>query len=257
MIRFASLGSGSKGNATLIESGVGDTDTRILLDCGFSVKETESRLCRLNRSADTITAIVITHEHYDHVSGAGRLSRKYNIPVWLTVGTWVSCKDNNFFEVKFIDSHTDFEVGSFLVHPYPVPHDAREPCQFVFSDGESRLAILTDVGCHTPHILKHLFKLDGLLLECNYDHKMLYAGSYPRKLKDRVASIKGHLDNRQATQLLKKLDLSNLKHLIGMHVSENNNMEELAISALCEGVNCNQRDISLASQTDGFEWRSL
>ncbi|MEE9325920.1 MAG: MBL fold metallo-hydrolase [Cocleimonas sp.] len=257
MIRFASLGSGSKGNATLIESGVDDTDTRILLDCGFSVKETESRLSRLERTAETITAIVITHEHYDHVSGAGRLSRKYDIPVWLTVGTWVSCKDNDFFEVSFIDSHTNFEIESLHVHPYPVPHDAREPCQFIFSDGESRLAILTDVGCHTPHILKHLTKLDGLLLECNYDHEMLFAGNYPRKLKDRVASIRGHLDNRQATQLLKELDLTNLKHLIGMHVSEKNNKKDLAINALCKGMSCKQGDVSLASQIDGFNWRSL
>jgi phosphoribosyl 1,2-cyclic phosphodiesterase len=257
MIRFASLGSGSKGNATLIESGVDDTDTRILLDCGFSVKETESRLCRLERTAEAITAIVITHEHYDHISGAGRLSRKYNIPVWLTVGTWVSCKDNEFSEVNFIDSHADFEIEGLHVHPYPVPHDAREPCQFVFSDGESRLAVLTDVGCHTPHILKQLTKLDGLLLECNYDHEMLFSGSYPRKLKDRVASIKGHLDNRQATQILKELDLSNLKHLIGMHISEKNNLEELAINALSEGINGKKNDVSLASQIDGFNWRSL
>jgi len=141
MIRFASLGSGSKGNATLIESGVKESDTRVLLDCGFSTKEVELRLAKHNRSADNIDAIVITHEHADHIVGVGRLARKYNIPVWLTAGTWHKCRDSAFPETNFIDSHGDFEIGDLSLHPFPVPHDAREPCQFVFSDGVSHLVI--------------------------------------------------------------------------------------------------------------------
>ena len=257
MIRFASLGSGSKGNATLIESGSNDHDTRILLDCGFSVVETEKRLLRLGREASNITAIVITHEHADHVSGAGRLSRKYKIPVWLTVGTSHASKDTDFTQTYFIDSHTDFEIGDILLHPFPVPHDAREPCQFVFSDGVSRLGIVTDLGSYTPHILKCLDRLDGLLLECNYDQDMLLNGSYPRSLKERVFSRAGHLDNQQATQLLKELNLSNLQHIIGMHVSEKNNKQDYALNALCNGLNCERGMVSLASQTEGFNWREL
>lgn len=257
MIRFASLGSGSKGNATLIESGTEDRDTRVLLDCGFSTVEIESRLAKLERTADSLTAIVITHEHSDHVSGAGRLSRKYKIPVWLTVGTSHACRDNDFFETRFIDSHTDFEIENIGLHPFPVPHDAREPCQFVFSDGNSRLGVVTDLGCYTPHIISHLDRLDGLLLECNYDEEMLLNGSYPRSLKERVVGHIGHLDNKQATQLLKKLKVSQLKHIIGMHVSEKNNKPDYALDALCEGLGCERSMVSLATQTDGFSWREL
>ena len=257
MIRFASLGSGSKGNATLIESGLNNKDTRILLDCGFSVVETEKRLLRIGREASDITAIVITHEHSDHVIGAGRLSRKYKIPVWLTVGTSHACKDTDYIETHYIDSHTDFSIGDILLNPFPVPHDAREPCQFVFSDGVSRLGIVTDLGSYTPHILNCLDKLDGLLLECNYDQEMLLNGSYPRSLKERVIGHAGHLDNHQATQLLKELNLSKLQHIVGMHVSEKNNKQDYALRALCAGLDCEREMVSLASQTKGFDWREI
>lgn len=257
MIRFASLGSGSKGNATIIESGIKNEDTRILLDCGFSTKEVEARLSNLGRSAGSLTAIVITHEHSDHVAGVGRLSRKYNIPVYLTAGTYHSCRDKDFAQTHYINSHTDFEIDGINLHPFPVPHDAREPCQFVFSDGASRLGVVTDLGCHTPHILEHLSQLDALMLECNYDYNMLFAGSYPRKLKERVASFRGHLGNDQASQILKELNLDNVKHIIGVHVSEKNNTPDFALQALCEGMNCTPNEVSLASQSDGFSWREL
>lgn len=257
MIRFASLGSGSKGNATLIESGVKETDTRILLDCGFSTIELEKRLTRLEREPSSISAILITHEHSDHVIGAGRLSRKYNIPVWLTVGTYHACKDNDFAQHHFVDSHTDFSIDDIQLHPFPVPHDAREPSQFVFSDGVSRLGVLTDVGRATPHILKCLENLDSLLLECNYDQNMLLTGSYPRKLKERVVGHSGHLDNQQATQILKEINQSKLQHLIGMHVSENNNKQEYALNALCEGLGCGRDMVALATQAQGFSWREI
>ncbi len=257
MLRFASLGSGSKGNSTLIESGESDKDTRILLDCGFSTKEVESRLARLGRTADSLTAIVITNEHSDHVSGAGRLSRKYNIPVWLTVGTSHACRDNDFYKTHYINSHTDFEIEDINIHPFPVPHDAREPCQFVFSDGVSRLGVVTDLGYYTPHIINHLDKLDSLLLECNYDERMLLGGAYPQSLKQRVHGNKGHLDNKHASELLKKLNLTQLKNIIGMHVSEKNNTEEYALNALCEGLGCEKNDVSLASQSTGFSWREM
>jgi len=255
VLRFASLGSGSKGNATLIESGKNEKDTRILLDCGFSTKEVESRLAKLGRTARSLTAIVITHEHSDHVSGAGRLSRKYNIPVWLTVGTAHACRDNNFYVRHYINSHVDFEIDDIHLHPFPVPHDAREPCQFVFSDGASRLGIVTDLGCYTPHIINHLDNLDSLLLECNYDEKMLLSGDYPQSLKRRVQGSLGHLDNMHASELLKKLNLNQLKNIIGVHVSEKNNTEEYAIRALSDGMGCEKNAISLASQSEGFSWR--
>ncbi len=257
MIRFASLGSGSKGNATLIESGVQDSDTRILLDCGFSTKEVEARLAKHGRCASTLTAIVVTHEHSDHVIGVGRLSRKYKVPVWMTAGTYQACKDVDFFETHFIDSHSSFEIEDLGLDPFPVPHDAREPCQFIFTDGKSRLGIVTDLGSYTPHVRHHLNKLDALLLECNYDQTMLLNGSYPRTLKDRVAGIQGHLDNYQASELLKSINVTQLRHIVGMHVSEKNNKEEYALNALSLGLGCAEDELSIASQADGFSWREL
>ena len=257
MIRFASLGSGSKGNATLIESGVKDTDTRILLDCGFSTVELESRLAKLDRTAESITAIVITHEHSDHIKGVGTLARKYNIPVWLTVGTWDKCKDKDITDIRFIDCHQDFEIDALNLHPFPVPHDAREPCQFVFSDGVSRLGIATDLGSITPHVVEQLNNLDGLLIECNYDEQMLLNGSYPQSLKERVSGGKGHLDNKQSSQLLQSIKINKLKHVIGMHISEKNNTADYALDALCTGLNCKENEVFLASQDHGFDWREL
>lgn len=135
-----------------------------------------------------------------------------------------------------------------------MPHDAREPCQFVFSDGAVHLGVLTDTGSETPHIIETLNSLDALLLECNYDQTMLMNGPYPYGLKVRVAGIYGHLDNRQAASLLAKLNQSKLKHLIGMHISEKNNHNDLAKKALCDALGCEKKWMQLASQSAGFAW---
>ena len=253
MIRFASLGSGSRGNATLIESG----STKVLLDCGFSVKETERRLLRLGCEANSLNGIAVTHEHSDHVNGVARLSRKYNIPVWLTVGTRTGARDSKFSSTHLIKADSSFAIGDLNLHPFPVPHDAREPCQFVFSDGAHRLGILSDLGAPTPHIIDCLQDLDALVLECNYDHHMLMNGAYPYRLKQRVAGDYGHLDNRQSQAILGRLDLSKLQHLLGGHVSEKNNLKEHAHSALCSGADCEPEWVTVACQDDGFDWRCV
>jgi phosphoribosyl 1,2-cyclic phosphodiesterase len=253
MIRFASLGSGSKGNATLIEVG----STRVLLDCGFSVKETEKRLLRLGCEPSSLSAVVVTHEHGDHANGVGRLSRKHKLPVWLTVGTHHGTKDTDFTDTKFVDPHTAFNIGDIHLQPFPVPHDAREPCQFVFSDGALRLGILSDLGRSTPHVLENLKSLDALMLECNYDYDMLMEGAYPYSLKQRVAGDLGHLDNRQSEAILRELDLSKIQHLLGGHISEKNNLREYAHQALCRGADCEPSWITVACQENGFEWRTV
>jgi phosphoribosyl 1,2-cyclic phosphodiesterase len=253
MIKFASLGSGSKGNATVVKTG----NTSVLLDCGFSLKEVEKRLSALECSPDSIRGILVTHEHIDHIGGVGRLSRKYKLPVWLTAGTCNVAKDNDFHETHLINPHEAFEIGDIHMQPFPVPHDAREPCQFIFSDGKLKLGILTDTGTYTPHIIETLQGLHGLLLECNYDADMLATGSYPYRLKARVAGNYGHLDNNQSCELLKKLDTSKLQHLIGMHVSENNNSTSRALDALCSGIGCSDERISIATQESGFFWKKI
>ena len=250
MLRFASLGSGSKGNGTLIESG----KTRILLDCGFTLGETERRLHRLGVPPQSLDAILVTHEHGDHAGGVGRLSRRYHLPVWLTVGTCHAMRDTRFSATHYINVHQALEINDFHITPFPVPHDAREPCQFVFSNGSHKLGILTDVGSHTALIIQMLQKLDALMLECNYDAEMLANGPYPPSLKSRVAGRYGHLDNRQSTHLLEQIDLSSLQHLVGMHLSENNNLPQYAYDALCTGAGCEEKWIQLANQSDGVGW---
>ncbi len=251
MIRFASLGSGSKGNATIIESG----KTRLIVDCGFSVVETERRLAKLDGSdLRSLSAILVTHEHSDHIGGVGRLSRKYKLPVYITAGTHQACCDNKFSATHFIHLHQAFAINDLHIQPFPVPHDAREPCQFVFSDGAVRLGILTDTGSETPHIIETLHSLDALMLECNYDKSMLMNGAYPMILKIRVAGKYGHLDNKQSASLLAKLNQSKLKHLIAMHISEKNNHNDLAKKALCDALGCEKKWVQLASQSAGFAW---
>jgi phosphoribosyl 1,2-cyclic phosphodiesterase len=253
MLRFASLGSGSKGNATLLEVG----ETRFLLDCGFSVRETERRLERLGLSAESLQGILVTHEHGDHIRGVASLSRKYGLPVWLTAGTLRASSDPDFHHTHIIHAHENFSVGECLIEPFPVPHDASEPCQYVFSDGERRLGILTDTGSLTPHIERMLNGVHGLLLECNYDNAMLEQGPYPPSLKRRVGGRYGHLANDQAAALLKRLDLTQLDCLIGMHVSENNNTRELAFAALSDSLEQRPETLMVACQQDGFDWLVL
>lgn len=253
MLRFASLGSGSKGNGTLIESG----GTRILLDCGFNLGETERRLHRLGCDPRSITAILVTHEHGDHAGGVGRFSRRYSVPVWLTVGTRHAMRDIRFAQTHYVNVHQTLEIDDFQISPFPVPHDAREPCQFIFSNGNHRLGILTDVGSYTPLIVDMLQGLDALMLECNYDANMLANGPYPLALKARVGGRYGHLDNKQSTHLLQQIDLGALQHLVGMHLSENNNLPQYAHHALCVGVGCEDGWVQLANQDDGIDWLEL
>jgi phosphoribosyl 1,2-cyclic phosphodiesterase len=249
-VRFASLGSGSKGNATLIHKG----KTIVLLDCGFSLKETELRLKRLDIKASQICAIVVTHEHGDHIRGVGPLARKYEMPVFLTRGT-ASCKTlGTLPTVHHIDVHNAFSIDELQLQPYPVPHDAKEPCQFVFSDGLRKLGILTDTGSITTHIEEQLNGCHALLLECNHDADMLAEGSYPLSLKQRVGGRFGHLSNDQAAGLLKRLDTSNLNHLIAAHISEQNNTPQFAKEALWNGLGFEPDWIDILDQDEGFDW---
>ena len=253
MLRFASLGSGSKGNATLIEAG----ETRILLDCGFSLRETERRLERLGLEPRDLQGVLVTHEHSDHVGGVGVLSRKHRLPVWLTTGTLARSRDADFFTTHIIHAHDSFKIGELDIEPFPVPHDAREPCQFVFSDGQKRLGILTDTGYITPHIERTLEGVHGLLLECNYDPDMLRDGPYPWALKQRVAGRLGHLANQQAMELLGKMDHGQLDCLIAMHISENNNSPELVRAALEDTLTEHVDTLHVACQQEGFGWQEL
>ncbi|CEN56137.1 MBL fold metallo-hydrolase [Candidatus Methylopumilus turicensis] len=255
-MRFSSIGSGSAGNGLLIEQG----STRLLLDCGFGLRDAEQRLARINITPDQLTGILITHEHEDHAGGVFKLARKYRIPVWLTHGTFKMIEKilpAEPIQLNIIDSHSRFNIHELEVSPYPVPHDAREPVQYVFSNGDKKLGVLTDTGCSTPHIQNMLSGCHALMLECNHDLEMLMNGIYPMSLKQRVSGRLGHLDNISAANILSKLDNHHLKHIIAAHLSEKNNTPALAISALSNALNCEKNWIGIAEQDKGFDWREI
>ena len=253
-MRFASLGSGSQGNSLVVEAG----GTRVLLDCGFGLAATVARLARLGLVPEDIGAIVVTHEHEDHIGGVARLARRHGIPVWLTPGT-LSGFEALFADVavRMIHNYEVFAVGDVQIQPFPVPHDAREPAQFVFGDGASRLGVLTDVGCSTRHIEATLSGCDALVLECNHDAEMLRMSRYPQRLRERIAGRFGHLDNSAAAKLLRSLDNSRLKHLVAAHLSQENNRPDLARAALSAVMNCAPEWIGIADQHEGLAWREI
>lgn len=253
MLRFAYLGSGSRGNAALVEAG----DTCVMLDCGFGLAETERRLARLGRSPADIAAVLVTHEHSDHVGGVARFARRHDIEVWMTPGTRAAVAHRAPPKVRLFDCHQPFAVGDLELRPMPVPHDAREPCQFVFGDGGRRLGILTDTGHVTAHVRASLAVCDALVLECNHDLEMLNAGPYPAPVKRRVAGDLGHLNNQQAADLVCQLDAARLRHLVAVHISLTNNTRELALGALAAAAGCASADLEAACQEGGLGWREV
>jgi phosphoribosyl 1,2-cyclic phosphodiesterase len=251
-MRFTSLGSGSAGNALVVESG----RTRVMMDCGFSLADTKSRLERAALAPADITAIVVTHEHDDHLGGVARFARRYAIPVYLTRGTaqWLP-DDFPAVLVHCIESHQPFAVNDLAVEPFPVPHDAREPVQFVFSDGDARLGVVTDLGTITQHVVEKLSGCHALVIECNHDLDMLMTGPYPDGLKRRVSGRFGHLCNADAGRLVEALDRGRLRHLIAAHLSQQNNTPALAVAALAMAAGCEDEWIGVAAQEAGFAWR--
>lgn len=251
-MRFASLGSGSKGNSTLVEAG----GALVMIDCGFSVRETVRRLHRLGVDPNSIDGILVTHEHSDHCSGVAALSRKYEIPVYLTHGTYGSGRCEKAFSYQRFNCHDSFQIGAVEIQPVAVPHDAREPCQYRLSHNGLTLGVLTDLGSITPHVVSSFHGCDALVLEFNHDLDMLYAGSYPQHLKRRVGGDWGHLNNQQAAQLLEAIAGDNLRELVIAHISENNNTRAMAEQALAS-VHSDKQQLTWAGQATGFDWLAL
>lgn len=253
-MRFASLGSGSRGNSLLVEIG----RTRVLIDAGFGPREIGRRLARLGVDVEEIDAILITHEHSDHIGGALACANRFGWQLLATVGTlaaWDGGKAG--VECGIIDSHSGFALGDISVEPFPVPHDAREPVQFVLGDGARRLGVLTDAGHVTPHMVAMLDGCDAIVLECNHDIDLLARGNYPQALKRRIAGPHGHLDNHAAGSLLSRINKTRLRHVIAAHLSEENNAPELARAALCRPLECEASWVGVATQAGGFDWREI
>jgi len=253
-VRFASLGSGSSGNASLVAS----EEAVLLVDCGFGIRDTVRRLERLDISPEDITAILVTHEHGDHFKGVAPLARKFNLPVYLTPGTLLAREVGKIPQTHFIRNYAPFTIADIQVEPVAVPHDAREPAQFVFKCQGLKLGVLTDLGSVTPHVVAAYNGCHGLLVEANHDLDMLWNGPYPPSLKSRVASDWGHLNNVQTAELLELLHFNGLQQLVVGHISKKNNSVEAVKTSLARHCQLSNPDSAIyACQDEGFSWLEL
>ena len=247
-LRFCALASGSRGNALLVEH----EDTLIMIDCGLPLKRLAERLAHVDRSPDDIDALLVTHEHGDHSRGIGPLTRRHDVPVWATAGTAHAVDSIEAYQ-KLRPSR-ELVIGSMRLQSYPVPHDAREPCQFVFEASGRRLGLLTDSGHTTPAIHAALESCDALAVEFNHDRGMLESGSYPEAVKARVGSRYGHLNNEQAADLIGSVARPNLQWVAALHLSEQNNCPDKVRAAAAGALDHSSVELRLAAQDEPTGW---
>ena len=252
---FASLGSGSKGNGTVValssplEANPSRT-VNFLVDCGFTLKQSEKRLARLGLGGGDLDAILVSHEHADHIAGVAALAHKYSIPIYASHGTIKNAR--NEISAHAFDGDVPFEVLGISINPVRVPHDAREPTQFIFSNGKETVGVLSDLGCVTQHVVDQYRHCSHLLMEANHDPRMLMEGRYPPSLKRRVGADYGHLSNEQALSLLDAIKHPDLEVVIG-HVSEQNNRTDI-LESLFASRRSEVRTLTIATQQDGVDW---
>lgn len=254
MIRFKSLGSGSTGNATVVQVRTEHRTTHLLVDCGLGIRQLDKRLGQAGMLAEQIDAIFITHEHADHIGCARTLAFRERIPVWMSEGTWLGLGQPDFGGLLHIARDSEaIEVRDLQVTPFTVPHDAREPLQLTCGDGAVRLGVLTDLGHATPHVIGHLSGCATLLLECNHDPEMLERGPYPWFLKRRVGGDWGHLANGAAAAIAQAVQVHGLRQVVAAHLSEQNNRPDLARAAL-EGTLGGSVEVHVADGPTGSDW---
>lgn len=253
-MRYASLGSGSAGNALLVEHG----GSAVIIDCGLSLREFERRSRALGFDISTLIAVVVTHEHNDHISGVSTLARRYSLPVHLSGGTRraAAVRLASLPAIEEFCPGRSFDIGPFSINPVIVPHDAREPCQFVIEADSRRLGILTDLGQFTTHLERSFSDLDALLLEFNHDPAMLESSAYPHTLRQRIAGGYGHLSNAQAEDILQHLDQTRLSWLTAGHLSEKTNTPALVLASLRRTLAAHVQH-HIASQTEPSPWFDL
>ena len=254
---FCCLGSGSKGNATLVKA----RDAVFMIDNGFSLKYIEKAFAQRHIALSQLKAIFVTHEHSDHSQGVAALANKYNLPVYATAGSFRSAKlasvkkprelaVDQILSIDIVDGYT------LDVLPVTVPHDARQACQFVFAYQQRRLGVLTDLGSISAHVKQHFSQLDALLLEANHDLEMLQQGPYPASLKRRVSGDWGHLNNQQAFSFAEQICVDRLSHLVIGHISEQNN-SIAKVKETFAPLSARVANIIYATQSDGFDWIPL
>ncbi len=258
MLRFKSLGSGSSGNATLVEAQSGGHTTRLLIDCGLRLRDLEARLIEAGTCAEDIDAIFITHEHGDHIGCARSFVKRYASPLWMSQGTWLAVNDEAWMvhqqQLNVTRDGCMIEIGALQAMPFTVPHDAREPLQLRCSDGNRHLGVVTDLGHVSSHVVASLQGCHALLLETNHDPDLLEASSYPSFLKQRVAGAWGHLANQAAAELLARINHDQLQRVQAAHLSERNNTPELARASLSAVLGCSPHDIDVADPLASSAW---
>lgn len=258
-MRFKSLGSGSSGNALVIE-GVSnhDTITRVLVDCGFTQKELVARLALAGLVPQDLSAIFITHEHSDHLGCAVGFSRRWGIPLWMSEGTALgAAKGADLSHVQYAHDGYVFEVGCLRLVPFTVPHDAREPLQLRVEDARSRLALLTDLGQPTDYVIRNIYNCQALFLEANHEPDLLAKSDYPYYLKKRVAGKYGHLSNQLALEVVQEIRHSSLQHVVAAHLSQQNNQPELVAELFAPVLGCRPEQVCIASAEHGTQWMEV
>lgn len=258
MLRFTSLGSGSSGNATLIEAQGqdGERPTRLLVDCGLPPRPLALRLAARGLQVTDIDAVFVTHEHSDHVGGVLALQRRHGTPVWAGAGTWAraSAKQETVPACAVARDGEAIIIGALTLQPFAVPHDAAEPLQLRCSDGRRSIGILTDIGEPTDAVTQALQGCDALLLETNHDREMLARGAYPVWLKRRIGGRHGHLANDQSASLLDACRHDGLRHVVAAHLSRQNNRPTLALAALQGALGVAATRLTVADAASGCAW---
>ncbi len=256
MLRFKSLGSGSTGNATLVEA-TGLRPRRLLVDCGLGIRQLSVRLAQAGLADGDIDAIFITHEHSDHIGCARQFARRHRVPVWMSRGTQEGIGLPDFDGLlRTARDGEAIDLGELQLMPFTVPHDAREPLQLTCTDGASKLGLLTDLGHATAHLLANLAHCDALLLECNHDIELLAQSTYPPFLKRRVGGMYGHLSNAAAGEIARSVAHGGLRQLVAAHLSQQNNRPELAHQAMTEALG-SSAELVIADAGSGTPWLRL
>jgi phosphoribosyl 1,2-cyclic phosphodiesterase len=256
VLRFKSLGSGSSGNATLVEV-AGQRPVRLLVDCGLGLKQLSVRLAQAGLADGDIDALFITHEHSDHIGCARQFARRHRVPVWMSRGTFEGIGSPDFDGLlNTARDGESIDLGALQLMPFTVPHDAREPLQLTCTDGAGKLGILTDLGHATAHLLGHLAHCDALLLESNHDSELLAQSTYPPFLKRRVGGMYGHLSNIAAGAIARSLLHGGLKHLVAAHLSVQNNRPELARQTLSDVLGTTT-ELVIADAGSGTCWLAV
>jgi phosphoribosyl 1,2-cyclic phosphodiesterase len=257
-LRFCSLGSGSTGNATVVESCQNGTFTRVLLDCGMAYKQLESRLSHRGLAIDDIDAVFVTHEHSDHFGCAKQLAVQVRLPVWMSRGTYKAMASPDFEgQLRIASDGIGIAIGHMQLQPFTVPHDSKEPLQVVVVAEGQKLGLLTDLGHVTPHLTNYLKNLDALILECNHDVSLLQTSKYPPFLKQRVAGAHGHLNNVQAADCLQLIQHQGLQYVVAAHLSEQNNHTDLVLAELRRVWVGQANNLVVADGLEGFDWLTL